>query len=81
MSLVVEGEEIDIATWEIHTDFIVPEKSGSEMSYSCQRKDQLVQYEEKIPMRKECMGEEQVRDQSNICEEFEESLCRDSDLL
>ena len=57
-SLMVEGSEVDLATWNIDTDLIVPEKDGSEMAYSCQRNENLLKYPKTGPESEHCMGRE-----------------------
>ena len=56
ISLLVEGPEVNIPTWNIATDINVPEKDGSEMSYSCQRHENLSKYPTAGPRREVCMG-------------------------
>ena len=56
LSLLVRGEENNLATWNISTDLIVPEKDGSEMAYSCQRIERLEKYNLTGPVNEECMG-------------------------
>ena len=58
ISLMVEGSEVDLATWNINTDLIVPEKDGSEMAYSCQRNENLLKYPKTGPESEHCMGRE-----------------------
>ena len=58
VSLLVRGEEDNLATWNISTDLIVPEKDGSEMAYSCQRNERLKKYPLTGPVNEQCMGKD-----------------------
>ncbi len=56
LSLLVEGPEVHLSTWDVDTDFIVPEKNESQMSYSCERRPNIARYKELGPKTEVCKG-------------------------